>query len=110
MKNTAIVLLASIVAGVLMMNYALAQDSNTISAPVVQRQALPPVNVAPQTEGSLQRGVRLGNPAQMFNPFASVKYGDGHKFVTARLPDKGLQPPDNSREHPIALRLFSFTF
>jgi hypothetical protein len=96
-------------AGALLAGSALAQDSN-ISAPTVQRRALAPVNPA-ETEGSIQRGVRLGNPAQMFNPFASQKYGDGREFVTAREEhDIGQQPRDNSRPQAVGLRLFSFSF
>jgi hypothetical protein len=81
-----------------------------ISAPVVHRRALPPVNPAAQSEGSLQRGVRLGNPVQMFNPVAPAEYGDGHEFVTPRGDDPGLRPRDTSRNFPIALRLFSVAF
>jgi hypothetical protein len=81
-----------------------------ISAPTVRRRALPPVNPAAQSEGSLQRGVRLGNPVEMFNPVAPAEYGDGREFVTARGDDPGLRPRDTSRNFPIALRLFSVAF
>jgi hypothetical protein len=82
----------------------------TISAPTVQRRPLPPANPA-QTEGGIQRGFRLGNPAQMFNPFASQKFGDGREFVTPREEhDTGQRPQDNSRQQAAGLRLFSFTF
>jgi hypothetical protein len=89
---------------------AFAQGNDNINAPVSTRHALPPVNAAAQTEGSLQRGVRLGNPAQMFNPFASQRYGDGREYVAERGYDGGLKPRDNSRPFPIALRLFSISF
>lgn len=87
---------------------ALAQGN--ITAPTVRRNALPPVNSAAQSEGSLQRGVRLGNPLQMFNPFAAGVYGDGREFVTPRDTDPGLKPRDRSRNFPIGLRLFSIAF
>jgi hypothetical protein len=96
-------------AGALLAGSALAQDNN-ISAPTVQRHALPPVSQA-QAEGGIQRGFRLGNPAQMFNPFASQKYGEGREFVTAREErDIGQQPQYNSHPQNVGLRLFSFTF
>jgi hypothetical protein len=46
----------------------------------------------------------------MFSPFAPKEYGHGGEFVTARGEDKGLQPRDTSRNFPIGLRLFSFSF
>ena len=88
---------------------ALAQGD--IRTPVVRRQALPPVNRAAETEGGLQRGVRVGNPLQMLNPFAPAEYGDGTDFVTVR--DEGpstLRQHDRSRTHPVGLRLFSIAF
>lgn len=87
---------------------AFGQAAN-ISAPTVQRRTLPPVS-STQTEGSLQRGARLGNVVQMFNPFASAGYGDGHEFVTTRNDEQGLRPRDKPRATPVALRLFSFSF
>jgi hypothetical protein len=81
-----------------------------ISAPTVTRHALPPVNSAARTEGGLQRGVRLGNPLQMFSPFAPAEYGQGRELVTARDQDLGLRPRDRSRAFPIGLRLISFAF
>lgn len=88
---------------------AIAADTN-ISAPTVQRRALPPVNPA-QSEGGIQRGFRLGNPAQMFSPFASQKFGDGREFVAPREEhDIGQRPQDNSRPQAVGLRLFSFSF
>jgi hypothetical protein len=93
----------------LLASSALAAEG-TIAAPTVQRRALPPVSQA-QVEGGIQRGVRLGNPAQMFNAFASQKYGDGREFVTAREEhDVGQRPQDNSRPQAVGLRLFSFSF
>jgi hypothetical protein len=85
-------------------------QGNNISAPRVRRNALPPVNAAAQSEGSLQRGVRMGNVVGMFNPFAPGSYGDGREFVTERDHDPGLRPRDRSREFPIGLRLFSIAF
>jgi len=96
-----------IAAGVLVAGSAFAQGS--ISAPVVQRRALPPANPA-QTEGGLQRGVRLGNPAQMFNPFARERYGDGREYLTASDEDNGLHQRNHARPTPMGLRLFSFAF
>jgi hypothetical protein len=95
-------------AGAFLAGSALAQG--TISAPNVHRNAVPPVNRSAQYEGSLQRGVRLGNPAQLVNPWAPAEYGDGHEFVTPRGEDTGLRPRDRSRNFPIALRLFSVAF
>ena len=88
---------------------ALAQGD--IRTPVVRRQALPPVNRAAETEGGVQRGVRVGNPFQILNPFAPVEYGDGVDFVTIR--DEGpstLRQHDRSRTHPVGVRLFSIAF
>ena len=96
-------------AGALLAASALAQGDN-ISAPAVQRRTLPPPNSAAQSEGSLQRGARLGNPLQMFSPFAPARYGDGREFVTERYTDRALQPRDRSRPFPIVLRLFSVSF
>jgi len=96
-------------AGALMAGATLAQGDN-FTAPTVQRRALPPLNPA-QAEGSIQRGFRLGNPAQMFNPFAPQKYGDGHEFVAQREEhDIAQHPRDNARPQPVGLRLFSFAF
>jgi len=105
MKKLIIFAASAVLAG----SAALAQGNN-ISAPMVRRNALPPVNAPAQTEGGLQRGVRLGNPAQMFNPVAPGRYGDGREFVTARDQDQGLRPRDRSRSFPIGLRLFSIAF
>jgi len=87
---------------------ALAQGNN-LSAPVVQRHALAPSNPA-DTEGAVQRGVRLGNPAQLINPAAPQRYGDGRQFVVARDEALGVQPQDRARTTPVALKLFSFSF
>jgi hypothetical protein len=81
-----------------------------ISAPRVRREALPPVHAAAQSEGGLQRGFRVGNPLQMFSPFAPREYGYGQDFVTARGQDQGLRPRDTSRSFPIGLRLFTVAF
>jgi hypothetical protein len=96
-------------AGAVLAGSALAQGNN-LTAPAVQRRALPPPNAAAQSEGSLQRGVRIGNPLQMFSPFAPAEYGDGREFVTPRDQDHTLQPRDRSRAIPIGLRLFSIAF
>jgi hypothetical protein len=104
MKTLLVFTAAALLAGA-----ALAQSDN-ISAPTVQRRALPPLNPA-QAEGGIQRGFRLGNPAQMFNPFASQKYGDGHEFVATREQhDIAQQPRDSARPTTVGLRLFSFAF
>jgi hypothetical protein len=94
-------------AGALLAGSALAQGN--ISAPTVVRHALPPVS-APQSEGGLQRGVRLGNPAQMFNPFASARYGEGREFVTPRDENVEVRPRSQARTASVGLRLFSFSF
>jgi len=104
-----LVLFAIFATGAVLAGSAHAQGN--IAAPTVRRQALPPVNRAAQTEGGLQRGVRLGNPVQMFNPFAPAEYGDGREFVATH--DEGpttLRPRDRSRTHPMGLRLFSIAF
>lgn len=95
-------------AGALLAGSAFGQGR--IAAPSVPRHALPPVSAAARTEGGIQRGFRLGNPAQMFNPFAPARYGDGREFVTPRGEDQGLRPRDTSRPYPIGLRLFSIAF
>jgi len=89
---------------------AFAAQGNNITVPVVPRKTLPPASTAVRTEGALQRGVRIGNPVQMFNPFAPGGYGDGREFVTPRDEDPGLRPRDKSRAFPIGLRLFSVAF
>ena len=108
MKALTVFAAAALVAG-----SALAQGTNVsanITAPAVPRRSLPPQNPA-QTEGALQRGIRLGNPAQMFNPFASQKYGTWQEFVTPREEhDIGQRPRDNSRPQAVGLRLVTFTF
>ena len=81
-----------------------------INAPTVRREALPPVNAPAQSEGSLQRGVRLGNPAQMFNPFAPARYGEGREFVTVRGDEQSVHPRNGTRTQPVGLRLFSIAF
>jgi hypothetical protein len=88
---------------------ALAQGNN-ISAPIVPRRALPPVNPAP-AEGGLQRGARLGHPLEMFSPFAPVEYGDGQDYVTPRDENTGINPGrGTNRPAPVGLRLFTITF
>jgi len=86
---------------------ALAQGD--ISAPTVQRRTLPPVSSAAQSEGSVQRGVRLGNVLQLLNPFAPVEYGSGQGFVTPRE-EEGARHRDRSGPSPVGLRLFSIAF
>ncbi len=95
-------------AGTVLAGSAFAQG-NSISAPVVQRHALPPLNPA-QSEGAVQRGFRVGNPLQMINPLAPARYGSGTDFVTP--PDKEKVRPRNGHTTPEApaLRLFSFSF
>jgi hypothetical protein len=97
-------------AGALLAGSALAQGDN-FSAPTVQRRALPPLNPA-QAEGGIQRGFRLGNPAQMFNPFASQKYGSGQQFVAPRDENHDIsqRPSPAPRTQAVGLRLFSFAF
>ena len=94
--------------GAVLAGSALAQGNN-ISAPITQRRALPPLSPA-QSEGSLQRGVRLGNVIQMINPIAPAKYGSGRDFVTP--PDKEKILPRNGHTTPQApgWRLLSFSF
>jgi len=105
MKTLTVFAAAAILAG-----SSFAQDQGNLSAPTVQRRALPPENPA-HTEGGLQRGVRLGNVAQMFNPFASQRYGDGREFVTDRPEGVDPQPRERVRkEQPVGLRLFSVAF
>ncbi len=62
------------------------------------------------TEGGLQRAARSGNVLQAVNPLAPREYGNGSEFVEYRPSDPFLRPRDQSREHPIALRLFAFAF
>jgi hypothetical protein len=89
---------------------ALAQGNNVnLAAPTVQRHALPPSNPA-DTEGAVQRGVRLGNPAQLINPVAPQRYGDGRQFVVAHDEALGVQPQERARTNPVALKFFSFSF
>ena len=95
-------------AGALLAGSSFAQQEN-LSAPVVQRRTVAPLPPA-QSEGGLQRGVRLGNPAQMFNPFASARYGDGREFVTARDEAVEVRPRSQARTQAAGLRLFSFSF
>jgi len=97
-------------AGAVLAGSALAQGDNVnVTAPVVQRRALPPLSPA-QSEGGFQRGVRLGNPAQMINPIAPEKYGSGRDFVTPR--DKETVSPRNGHitNQAPGLRFLSFSF
>jgi len=96
--------------GVLLAGSCLGQGNISVSAPAVRRNTLPPVAPAPQAEGSLQRGVRVGNPLQIINPFAPAVYGDGRAFLAPRYQDSGLRPRDTSRSFPVGLRLFSIGF
>ena len=82
------------------------------SAPIrrVPQATTPPLINRTTREGGLQRGMRMGNPAQMLNPLAPREYGTGAEFVEYRQNDPFLRPRDPGREHPIALRLFSFEF
>jgi len=85
-------------------------QGNNISAPVVHRRALPPVNPS-QAEGGLQRGARLGNPLEMFSPFAPAEYGDGQEYVTPRDENTGINPGHGAnRPAPVGLRLFTVVF
>jgi len=94
-------------AGALIAGSAFAQGN--ISAPVVPRRTLPPVS-APQAEGGLQRGVRVGNPVQMFNPFAPARYGEGREFVAPRDEYVEVRPRSQARTAAVGLKLFSFSF
>lgn len=71
------------------------------NVPTIQRTA---------RDGGLQRAARTGNVLQAINPFAPREYGTGAEFVEYRPSDPFLRPRDQSREHPIALRLFAFSF
>jgi hypothetical protein len=84
-------------------------QGNNISAPVVRRTALPPVNPAAVSEGGIQRGFRVGNPIQMFNPVAPREYGEGRDLVVTRDVGSTL-PHDRARAYPIGLRLFTIAF
>ncbi len=86
---------------------ALAQGN--FSAPIVRRETLPPVNAAAQSEGGLQRGFRLGNPLQMFNPFAPGFYGEGREFISTHDAGTALLH-GRYRAYPMGLRLFSIAF
>jgi hypothetical protein len=79
-----------------------------ISAPFVQRRALPPLSPS-QSEGAFQRGVRLGSPLQMVSPFAPVEYGSGQDFLTTASDAAGRQGKRNGPS-PLGLRLISFSF
>jgi hypothetical protein len=100
-------LLFSTATAALLVGSAFAQS--TISAPNVHRHTYAPATHF-ESEGALQRGVRVGNPVQMVNPAAPAEYGDGRDFVTDRDQDPGLRPNDTSRPFPIGLRLFSIRF
>jgi hypothetical protein len=76
----------------------------------VPRVSRPPEAPRIIREGGFNRGVRMGNPAQMINPFAPRAYGTGAEFVEYRQDDPFLRPRSPEREHPIALRLFAFEF
>lgn len=102
-------LLLTLAASLLLTGAALAQGS--ITRPLAHRRALPPAAPAPQSEGALQRGVRVGNPLQMLNPLAPPEYGDGSDLVVTR--DDAQDAELRIRLHPpkpIALRLFSIAF
>ncbi len=76
---------------------------------MVRRETLPPANPAAQSEGGIQRGFRLGNPLQMFNPFAPSIYGQGREFLTAHDAGTALRH-GRYRAYPMGLRLFSIAF
>ncbi len=106
-KKKSIKMMMIIGAGTVLAGSALAQGD--ISAPVVRHRALPPLSPS-QSEGGLQRGVRVGNPLQMFNPLAPAEFGSGRDFVTPR--DAAAAQPRNGHVRPVGvgLRLFSFWF
>ena len=99
-------ILAAIATSAVLTGSALAQGN--FSAPVTQRKALPPLSPE-QSEGALQRGMRLGNPLQMISPFAPVEYGTGRDFLTPSNEVAGRQGK-RSGASPLGLRLISFSF
>jgi hypothetical protein len=102
--------LVILAAGALVAGSAIAQGGN-FTAPVVRHNALPPANTAAQTEGGLQRAVRVGSPIQAFNPLAPKEYGEGREFIVRRDDGNSLpQQRTQDRARPVALRLFSFAF
>lgn len=102
MKTLIIFATAAVIAG-----SALAQGN--LSAPIVQRRALPPLSPA-QSEGSLQRGARIGNPLQMINPFAPAQYGSVTDFLTPADTSKVQPRKGHMRPEAVGFRLISFSF
>lgn len=101
-------LLLAIAAGAGLSCPAMAQDfaARVPRAPA----ATAPGGAVAASEGAIQRGARLGNPAQMVNPAAPAEYGTGEEFVEYYEGDPFLRPRDGSRERPVALRLLSIPF
>jgi len=95
-----------IAAGVLVAGSAFAQGS--ISAPVVQRRALPPANPRKRRGGST-RG-EAWKSGQMFNPIAARALRRPGASLTASDEDNGLHQRNHARPTPMGLRLFSFAF
>jgi len=101
--------LCAMLAGAALTGSAVAQDF-VARVPRAPRVSAPPGGPTAASEGAIQRGARLGNPVQMANPAAPAVYGTGEEFVEYRENDPFLRPRDPSREHPVALRLFSIAF
>jgi hypothetical protein len=88
---------------------ALAQgNAGNIYAPY-QPKPLPPATGA-HAEGSIQRGVRMGNVLQLINPFAPKEYGSGEEFEVRHNIQQGQHTRARPATAPMAWRLFSFSF
>ena len=109
MKKTLLIALVAAGAATVFSSSASAQD---FVAPLhrIPQATTPPGAKRAVREGGLNRGVRMGNPAQMLNPFAPPEYGTGAEFVEYRENDPFLRPRSPEREHPLALRLLAFEF
>jgi len=73
-----------------------------------------PTVVEPRGEGSINRAIRKGNPAQLLNPLAPREFGSGESVVEYQAP--GDPTPDSDQRHnpqrprPVGVRLLSFFF
>jgi hypothetical protein len=85
-----------------------AQDFTARQQRVPQNRA---PRVAPQhpSEGVLQRAVRVGNPLQMINPFASREYGDGSEFLYYDEKDH-FQQSQGRASHPKGIKFLGFSW
>lgn len=105
MKKLLLLALLSATAGA-----ALGQNFSTTIRRTTRASTAPPTGERIVRQGGLERAAHAGNVAHALNPLAPREYGNGSEFVEYRANDPFQRSHDNSREHPVALRLFAFEF